>query len=35
MMRKIKHSNVIKIDEVYETENHIYIVMENLEGGTL
>ena len=34
-MRKYNHPNLIKIYEVYETENSIYMVLDLLEGGEL
>ena len=35
IMRKYNHPNLLKIYEVYETENSIYIVLDLLEGGEL
>jgi len=34
-MRKLNHENIIKLHEVYESENHIYLVLELLSGGEL
>ena len=34
-MRHITHDNVIKLLEVYETTNSIYMVLELLQGGNL
>jgi len=34
-MRKIDNQYLIKLYEVFETENSIYMVMELLEGGSL
>ena len=34
-MRKCSHPSLIKIYEVYESENSIYMVLELLEGGEL
>ena len=35
-MRKIEeHKNVIKMHEVYESENNIYLVLDHLQGGEL
>lgn len=34
-MRYLDHSNIIKLHEVYEGENHIYLVMDLVEGGQL
>jgi len=35
IMRKYNHPNLLKIYEVYETENSIYLVLDLLEGGEL
>ena len=35
LMQQIQHQNVIALNEVYEGENHIYLVMELLTGGEL
>lgn len=34
-MRQLDHPNIIKMNEVYEGEFHIYIVLELLKGGEL
>jgi serine/threonine protein kinase len=34
-MRHINHSNVMKLEGVYETENSIYVILEYLEGVQL
>lgn len=34
-MRTLNHPNLIKLHEVYETENSLYMVMELLNGGNL
>jgi len=34
-MRKLEHDNIIKLFEVYESDNHIYLVLELLHGGEL
>ncbi len=34
-MQSLKHENTIRLFEVFEDENFIYIVMEYCEGGTL
>lgn len=34
-MRELNHSNIIKLIEVHETENSIYMVLELLQGGNL
>lgn len=35
IMRKCQHPNLLKLYEVYESENSIYFVLEMLEGGEL
>lgn len=34
-MRRFNHKNLMKIYEVYESQNSIYISVELLEGGQL
>jgi len=34
-MRKFNHKNLMKLYEVYESQNSIYISVELLEGGQL
>lgn len=34
-MQQISHPNIITLNEVYEGENHIYLVMDLLTGGEL
>lgn len=34
-MRKLKHDQVISLNEVFETEKFIYLVMDHMEGGSL
>lgn len=34
-MRALDHINIIKLHEVYETDNSLYMVMELLKGGNL
>ena len=34
-MRKIQHTNGIKIHEVYETKNSVYVVQDLLKGGEI
>lgn len=34
-MRKFNHKNLMKLFEVYESDNSIYISVELLEGGQL
>lgn len=31
-MRRLNHSNIMRLEGVYETENSIYIILEYLEG---
>lgn len=31
----MNHSNIVKIFEAFETENHVYLVMEYVAGGSL
>lgn len=35
LMRKLNHDNIIRLHEVYESDNHIYLVLELLNGGEL
>eukprot|EP00828_Plagiopyla_frontata_P040678 TRINITY_DN557_c0_g2_i3.p1 TRINITY_DN557_c0_g2~~TRINITY_DN557_c0_g2_i3.p1 ORF type:complete len:458 (+),score=63.96 TRINITY_DN557_c0_g2_i3:74-1447(+) len=35
LMQQIQHPNIITLNEVYEGENHIYLVMDLLTGGEL
>jgi len=35
IMKKIEHKNVLKLYEIYEDVNHVYIVMELVEGSEL
>lgn len=32
-MRKMNHPNILKLHEVFETENSLYMVLDLLEGG--
>ena len=34
-MRAINHPNITKLEEVYETENSIYVILECLKGKQL
>ena len=34
-MRKFNHSNLMKLEEVFETQNSLYVVFEFLSGGQL
>lgn len=33
LMRQVDHPNIIKLYEVYETANSLYVCLELLEGG--
>ncbi len=35
IMRELHHQSLLKLHEVYETDNSLYMVMELLEGGQL
>jgi len=35
IMKSIKHGNIANCQEIFETENHAYIVMELIKGGDL
>mgnify|MGYP001808098230 FL=1 len=35
MLRSCDHPNIIKLYEIYESGDYIYLVMELLEGGEL
>ena len=35
MMRALNHENIVKLYEIHETENTIYLVMELIKGRTL
>jgi hypothetical protein len=32
-MRALKNPNIIRLHEVYETENSLYLILDLLEGG--
>lgn len=34
-MRALDHSNIMKLHEVFETENSLYFILDLLEGGQL
>ena len=34
-MRRLAHESIIKLDGVYEGDNHVYLVLELLHGGEL
>jgi serine/threonine protein kinase len=31
----MNHQNIVKIYEAFETETNVYLVMENISGGSL
>jgi len=33
LLRNLKHNGIVKIEEIHETENTIYIIMEYIQGG--
>jgi serine/threonine protein kinase len=35
LLRKLKHENIIRLYEVYESPNNIHMILELLEGGEL
>ncbi len=35
MLQRLNHPNIIKLYEAFETDNHVYLVMENVGGGSL
>jgi len=35
IMRKLRHKNIIQLEEVYDDETHIYLVLELVTGGEL
>lgn len=35
MKRQFEHKNVIRLLEIFESANHLYVVEELVEGGTL
>jgi len=35
LLQKMNHKNIVKIYEAFETENHVYLVMEYVGGGSL
>ncbi|RYE12487.1 MAG: hypothetical protein EOP34_10745, partial [Rickettsiales bacterium] len=34
-MRRLEHDNIIQLYEVHESDKHIYLVLELLQGGEL
>ena len=35
LLQKMNHPNIVKLIEAFETESHVYLVMENVSGGSL
>lgn len=35
LMRSLDHRNIMKLHEVFETENSLYFILDLLEGGQL
>lgn len=35
LLQKMNHSNIVKIYEAFETDSHVYLVMEYVSGGSL
>lgn len=35
MKRQFEHKNLIRLLEIFESANHLYVVEELIEGGTL
>ena len=35
LMKKMDHENILKLYEVYETKNSIYLIFETITGGDL
>lgn len=35
LLRKLKHQNIIRLYEVYESDKNIHLILEYLEGGEL
>ncbi|CAD8049258.1 unnamed protein product [Paramecium primaurelia] len=35
LLRQVDHKNLIKLYEIFESSNHLYIIQELIEGGTL
>jgi len=35
IMKKVDHNNILKLHEIYEDENQVYIVMELVQGSEL
>uniref|UniRef100_A0A6Q2ZB21 Protein kinase domain-containing protein n=1 Tax=Esox lucius TaxID=8010 RepID=A0A6Q2ZB21_ESOLU len=35
VLRKIKHENIVALEDIYESSNHLYLVMQLVSGGEL
>jgi len=35
LLKNMKHANIVKLIEAFETDTHVYLVMENVQGGSL
>ena len=35
LLQKMNHPNIVKIYEAFETDDHVYLVMEYVGGGSL
>uniref|UniRef100_A0A8D0BZI2 Calcium/calmodulin dependent protein kinase ID n=1 Tax=Salvator merianae TaxID=96440 RepID=A0A8D0BZI2_SALMN len=35
VLRKIKHENIVALEDIYESTNHLYLVMQLVSGGEL
>ncbi|XP_041934383.1 calcium/calmodulin-dependent protein kinase type 1D [Alosa sapidissima] len=35
VLRRIKHENIVALDDIYESSNHLYLIMQLVSGGEL
>ena len=35
ILRQVSHPNIMQLKEVYESQKHLYLVMQLVQGGTL
>ena len=35
LLQKMNHPNIVKLIEAFETDSYVYLVMENVTGGSL
>lgn len=35
LLQKMNHPNIVKLVEAFETDSHVYLVMEHVGGGSL